>query len=259
MSSRIVRLKGELDVKLHELREQNVTAQTIEKLTRELEAEKKVLVEKSVELKNRQNEVTTMQNRLEALTTVESMQNRLKTLVAVESIIDNAMHTKSATEDVVNQVMERAIRSDHMSGSEIVKTVLNTAIHVNGNTRDNILYDFLFDLIDDEDGLKTAISSIIGSFGVDEVLKHTLITAMKNSWSPTTLNESLDKAVDTILGKKANSVEASEPTEGWYHNDLSNPLLVLKLTQQCAAAPKENIPRRRQPRVSLVNINSLRG
>lgn len=72
MSSHLARLKEELDAKQHELQEQQSTVASIEKLTRELEAQKKALADKAAELDTRQNEVTAMQYRLEALAAVES-------------------------------------------------------------------------------------------------------------------------------------------------------------------------------------------
>ena len=89
-------------------------------------------------------------------------------LTAIENAINDAMNTKSSTEDIVRHVIENAIRSDHMTGSEISHMALDTAIAVNGRTRNDNLGDFLMDLIVDEGSLEAA-GEVEGGDGGDQV------------------------------------------------------------------------------------------
>lgn len=189
MSSHYARLKEELDAKQHELQEQQATVDSIEKLTRELEAQKKALAAKAAEIDSRQNEVSAMQHRLEALT-------------AVESVINDAMHTKSSTQDVLQHVIENSIRSDHMTGSEIVQTALRTAIAVNGRTRNDNLRDFLVDLIVDEGSLDAAMDAGMESLGVDDAVKHILAVVLGHGAGLAYLEDCIKQAAEAKANER---------------------------------------------------------
>ncbi|KAJ0116671.1 hypothetical protein J7T55_009821 [Diaporthe amygdali] len=148
--SHIARLREEFDAKEHELQEREQTIASIRQVTTELEQQKKKLGEKIISLDNQQREILVLQDRLDAL-------------LSLEPTIDAAMRTKSNTEDVVKHVVENAIRSDHMTASEIVQSTLNTAMGFNGRTRSDNLDDIFIDLIDGDDSLKAAIESAMES------------------------------------------------------------------------------------------------
>lgn len=247
MSSHFARLKEDLDAKQHDLQEQQAAVDSIAKLTRELEAQKKALVAKSTELENRQGEVRAMQKRLDAL-------------AAVAPALNAAMHTKSSTEDVVKHAVESAIRSDHMTASEIVQMALNTAVGINGRIHSDNLEDLLIDLIFDADSLNTAIQAAMHNFDVNPVVYHTLSIATSRGGASVHLTDCINKTLAALRDEKANAGEFSKKTRGSYHGFSPKTLNVLKLTLQCAAAPKENTPVLPGSQATRVNIkNGLRG
>lgn len=132
----------------HELQEQQATVESIEKLTQELEAQKQALVAKSTELNNQQDEMKAMQTRLNALTTIDSA-------------LDAAMHSKSSTEDVIKHVIEKAMRSGHMDGGEIMQTVFKTEFRVNGRSRGHGIDDFFVDLVKGDDSMRVVIEAAL--------------------------------------------------------------------------------------------------
>lgn len=246
MSSHCAKLKQELDAKQHELQKQQSTVETIEKLTRELEAQKKALASKAAELDKQQNEVSVMRKRLDTLT-------------AAEPAINAAMHTKSSTHDVVKHVIENALRSDHMTSSEIVQATLDTAMHVNGRTRDANLEDFLIDLIVDEDSLDAAIDTAMENFDINYVVEHTLKFANLNGVSPAHLTSCFNKTMAAIVGENGTAAESSTKTQGWYRRHSSKRIRVLKLTPSCIAVKKENTPAAPPSRTTPAYKNGLRG
>jgi myosin heavy subunit len=202
MSSHFSRLREELDARQSELHEKEATVESIKKLTQELEAQKRALVAKSAELDDHQKEVKRMQTRLDAL-------------VAAEPAIASAMSTKSSTTDVVRHVVECAIRSDHLTGSDIVRLALGVAMQVNGRTRGDNIDDILIDLIDDEQGLKAAIESAMANFaGVKDVVKCALDTALEHGASDEDLTEVVAKTVFDMLGNKASPKPIKETPIG---------------------------------------------
>lgn len=202
MSSHFARLKEELDAKQHELQEEQATVESIEKLTKELEAQKKALLAKSEELRNRQDQVKSMQNRLNALT-------------AVESAVDAAMNSKSSTQDVLRHVIEQAIRSDHLSANEIVKTTLNTAMDINGRSRSDNLCDLFVDLVDDDNSLQAAIEGAMTGFAnVNEVVACALGCAMENGANAANLEQRVIETVHAKLGKTPSTAEFRKKAEG---------------------------------------------
>ncbi|KAH8767470.1 hypothetical protein F5883DRAFT_671081, partial [Diaporthe sp. PMI_573] len=228
MSSHFSRLREELDARQSELHEKEATVESIKKLTQELEAQKRALVVKSAELDDRQKEVKRMQTRLDAL-------------VAAEPAIASAMSTKSSTTDVVRHVVECAIRSDHLTGSDIVRLALGVAMQVNGRTRGDNIDDILIDLIDDEQGLKAAIESAMANFaGVKDVVKCALDTALEHGASDEDLTEVVAKMVFDMLGNKA----SPKP---------------IKETPIAVNLPKENAPPGGQTQAAAGIKNGLRG
>lgn len=213
MSSHFARLKEDLDAKQLDLQEEQAAVESIEKLRKELEAQEKALVAKSTELYNRQREVT-------------SMQQRLDTLTAVEPGITAAMHTKSSTQDVVRHVIENAIRGDHMTGSEIVQMTLDTAMHVNGRSRDANLDDFLIDLIVDEKSVGAAVDAAAENLNIYHVLQRTVATAMRNGERSANLEDCFKMTMDLFVGKNGTAAESSKP-QGWYHRHSCETLRVL--------------------------------
>ncbi|KAK7702552.1 hypothetical protein SLS64_009515 [Diaporthe eres] len=246
MSSHFAKLKQELDAKQHELQKQQSTVETIEKLTKELEAQKQALAAKAAELENQQNEVKVMRKRLDTLT-------------AVEPVISAAMHTKSSTQDVVKHVIENAIHSDHMTSSEIVQITLDTAMHANGRTRDANLEDFLIDLIIDEDSLDAAIDTAMQNFDTIDVVEHTLRFADLNGASARNVTDCFRKTMDYLHGGDGIAAESSTKTQGWYYHHSSRRLRVFKLTPQYTAVKKENVPSGPPSNATPVNKNGLRG
>lgn len=217
MSSHVARLKEELHAKQHELQEQQAAIEEIEKLTRELEAHQKALVAKSEEYGSRQDEVRSMQNRLDALT-------------AVESAVNAAMKTKSSTQDVVKHVVEAAIRSDHMTGSEIVQATLSTAMQVNGSTRGDFLDDVLMDLLVDDDSMRAAVEAAMdNSADVHDVVE-LAVRWGKPGANPEDLRKSIINKVNAVLDETAAAAEYDNKYQGWYHNHCSKTLRGVKLT-----------------------------
>lgn len=202
MSSHFARLKDELDAKQHELHEQQATVDSIEKLTRELEAQKQALAAKAAEIDSRQNEVSAMQHRLEAL-------------FAVVPAINDAMHTKSSTEDIVRHVIKNAIRSDHVTGSEILQTALSTAIAVNGRTRSDNLGDFLMDLIVDEGSLEAALSAAMENIGINNAVKHTLAAVISHGVTPQHLMDCIKKTMGAEKPAVMDSWGRAKENQGW--------------------------------------------
>lgn len=246
MSSHFAKLKQELDAKQHELQKQQSTVETIEKLTKELEAQKQALAAKATELENQQNEVKVMRKRLDTLNTVEP-------------VISAAMHTKSSTQDVVKHVIENALRSDHMTSSEIVQTTLDAAMHANGRTRDANLEDFLIDLIVDEDSLDAAIDTAMDNFDINDVVEHTLRFANLNGVSPGQLTDCFKKTMATLEATNGTAAEPRMKTQGWCHRRSWKKLRVFKLTPQATAVKKENTPSGPPFDATPVNKNGLRG
>ncbi|KAI7781520.1 hypothetical protein LA080_014696 [Diaporthe eres] len=186
MSSHFAKLKEDLAAKQLELQEEQAAVESIEKLTRELEAQKKALMEKLTALDDRQEEVRTMQKRLDAL-------------AAVEPAMSAAMHTKSTTEDVVKHAVENAIRSDHMTAGEIVRLILNTASHINGYPRCHNLQYIFRDLIVDGESVDAAIVGAIRSSNIYDVLQHTLGTAFVNGESSMNLESFFKKEMEDYV------------------------------------------------------------
>lgn len=234
----------DLDAKQHELEEQQAAVNSIAK---ELETQKKALVAECTGLQNREREVRAMRKRLDALATVEPAMTA-------------AMHTKSSTEDVVKHAVENAIRSDHMTASEIVQMALNTAVGINGRIHSDNLEDLLIDLIFDADSLKTAIQAAMHNFDVNPVVYHTLLIATRRGEASVHLKECINKTLAALRDEKVNAAEPSKKTQGSYYGFSPMTLNVLKLTLQCAAAPKENAPAVPQSQATRANINNgLRG
>lgn len=174
------------------------------RLKEELDAQKKALAAKAAEVNARQNEVKAMQHRLEALETMELAMN-------------DAMHSKSGTQDVIQQVIERAIHSDHMTGSEVVQKILNTAIAVNGRTRNDNLGDFLMDLIVDEGSLEAAIEAAMEN--VNDAVKHILAALIGHGVGPVHLNECIKKIMGAMADEKPAVVDSwghAKENQGWY-------------------------------------------
>lgn len=174
------------------------------RLKEELDAQKKALSTKAAELDTRQNEVRAMQHRLEALT-------------AVEAAISDAMHTKSSTQDTVQYIIETVIHSDHMTGSEIMQTVLDTVVAVNGRTRSDNLGDFLMDLIVDEGSLDAAIEGAIENLGINDAVKHILAAVIGHGVGPVHLTECI-KTMDAMADEKPVVVDnwgVRKENQGW--------------------------------------------
>lgn len=194
MSTQFTKLKEELDAKQHEVQQEQGTLDSIEKLTKELEAQKQALETQAAEVINRQKEVTIIQKRLDAL-------------AAVESAIDTAIHTKSSTVDAVKHVVETAIQSGQMTANEIVQTTLKTAMHVNGRSRSANLEDFFVDLVDDEKSLEVAIETAMENFAdINDVVVSTLAVALSRGWAIPALRASVLRVVNTMLPPKTANV-----------------------------------------------------
>lgn len=246
MSSHLTKLLDEIVAKQNKILEQQATVDSIEKLTRELEAQKKALAGKATELEAQRKEVRVMQIRLDALT-------------AVDPAINNAMHTKSGTQDVVKHVVEKAMCSEHMTGSEIVQTVLSTEMNFHGRYRGHVLDDFFIDLVNDDDSMKAAVEAVIweNNISVNDVVQHALVAGL-NANNVVGLRENILKVVHGVLDEKMGLVESKKMAEGWQHYLFSQTLCVLKLTTHFPAAPKENMPPIRQPQVAYIDMNALR-
>lgn len=194
MSTQFTKLKEELDAKQHEVQQEQGTLDSIEKLTKELEAQKQALETQAAEVINRQKEVRIIQKRLDAL-------------AAVESAVDTAIHTKSSTVDAVKHVVETAIQSDQMTANEIVQTTLKTAMRVNGRSRSANLEDFFVDLVDDEKSLEVAIETAMENFAdVNDVVVSTLAVALSKGWAIPALRASVLRVVNAMLPPRTSNV-----------------------------------------------------
>lgn len=207
MVSHLSRLKEELDSKKHELQEQQAAVESIEKLTRELEAQKQALAAKSADLSNRQNEVT-------------AMKERFQKLAALEPAINAAMHTKSGTQDVAREVIERGLRSDHLTSGEIVRTTLSTAMQINGRSRRDNLDDLFDEIVTDNDSIQAAIESAMeNSADVNDVVKSALVTAIDGALNAD-LKRSIIDTVRGVLDEKESTVHPKKKIGGWSHLNL---------------------------------------
>lgn len=187
----------------HELQEQQATVESIEKLTQELEAQKQALVAKSTEINNQQDEMKAMQSRLNALTTIDSA-------------IDAAMHSKSSAEDVIKHVIEKAMRSEHMTGCEIVQTVFKTVFRVNGRSRGHGIDDFFIDLVNDDDNMRLAIEAALKKSANVKVVDHAVLAAGHGA-NEDELHRNFFNRVQAVMDAKALD-ESSKKSEGWYHH-----------------------------------------
>lgn len=189
----------------HELQEQQATVESIEKLTQELEAQKQALVAKSTELNNQQDEMKTMQSRLNALT-------------AIDSAIDAAMHSKSSTQDVIKHVIEKAMRSEHMDGGEIVQTVFKTEFRVKGRSRGHGIDDFFLELIKGDDGMRVAIEAALKKTSDVKHVDHAALTAGHGA-NEDERYQNVFNGVQAVMDAKAPD-KSSKKSGGWYHHYL---------------------------------------
>lgn len=186
MSSHFARLKVELDAKQQELQDQQQTVESIKKVTEELEAKKQALAAKAAELDDRQKDVQDMLIRLDALK-------------AAEPAIDAAMQTKSTAIDLIAHVVTKAISGNHMSGSEIFKTLLNTMFQASGRIRAHTVDDFLVAVIDSDKDL-------------NDIVKRALVNRVNAGANAASLMESVAHTVYTVLGDKTAAVQLAKDT-----------------------------------------------
>lgn len=220
--SRLARLQEELEACQSEIHEREAAVESIRKITDELEAQKKAVEAKAAELNGRQNEVTAMQTRVDAL-------------IAAEPAINAAMRSKSSTTDVVVHVLEQSIRSDHLTASDTVRLALGVTMRINGRNRGDNIEDLLVDLIKDQEGLKAAIESAMASFaGVNDVVKCALATALEHGAKADDLTETVAKTVYDMLGKTTPAEPIKETPIGIVAP--SRRLLTLKLMPQCPSS-----------------------
>lgn len=194
MTSHLSRLKAQLEEQLiaknRVVQDHGETIESLNKVTEELQAQKQKLTEKLTESENHKQEMQVLHSRLDAL-------------VAAEGVINAAMHTKSGTENLVRHVVEKALRSDHLTASNIMQTTLDLSMHVNGRTRSDEISDFLFDSVDKKEVLIADIESAMEKFAdANDVVKIVLQIALKQGSDVEHLRESVVEAVIAMLDKK---------------------------------------------------------
>ncbi|KAK2609481.1 hypothetical protein N8I77_002978 [Diaporthe amygdali] len=173
----------------------------IKETTYYLEKRKEHLEEKLVSLENPQHEITNLQQRLDALT-------------ALESAVEAVMGTKSSTDDAVKHVIEHAMQTNHLTAKDIVQTTLDTAMRLNGRSRSDNLDDLFVELIDDYHGLRAAIESAMERFAnIDVVVEYALETAQDLGMNAEDLKKRIFKTVNTVLDGKAATTESALETE----------------------------------------------
>ncbi|POS70458.1 hypothetical protein DHEL01_v211151 [Diaporthe helianthi] len=198
--SHFAKLREQFASKENQLKDQIKTVEELDKLTKQLEEQKLALSLKSAELNEHTDEVTGMKSRLDLLSDLAGP-------------LDAAMETKSTSIDVVQQVLEAAIRKEHLTSSDVMQRTVSIAKGVGGRTRGDVLDEILVDLIDDEQGLKAAIEFAMANFASpNDVLKCALATALKQGAKPKDLLESVAKTAYEILGEKAKA-DTSQPAK----------------------------------------------
>lgn len=190
--SHFAKLRQDLDAKEQELSE----------LTKQLEEKKRALADVSAGLNGRTDEVTTMKKRLDAL-------------AKIAPTLETAMERKTTSEDVVQHVLEAALRSGHLTSSDIVQFTVNIAKGLDGKNRADVLSEILADLVDDKLSLDAAVGVAIANFaGVNDVVKSALTWALANQANAADLLEGVAKTTYDMLGEKAkaNTLQPAKET-----------------------------------------------
>ncbi|KAI3393300.1 hypothetical protein diail_4482 [Diaporthe ilicicola] len=202
-----MRLMNQYFAKYPEVQERKETIESLKKVTEdleELEVKKQELTDKLTESDDPQLERE-----------VELLKKRVDALLDAASAAKVAMHTESDTEDVVGQVVESALRSDHLTASKIMNITVNTSMQVHGGTRAENVVDFCFQSVHREENLKSYITAALNMFAdPKDVVRIALEAALEKYANSADLRENVMEVLAAMLGDEAATTDSDTKIRG---------------------------------------------